>query len=344
MSVVRTVLGEIPAVELGVTLVHEHLHMDASGLVAAHGYNSDGVTDSFDAATSAECRWNPGAHPDNYRMTEHDAILEDLRDYGLLGGRAVVDATPVDLGRDPQALVRLARDSDLYVVMGTGYYLEATHRQHLTPGSEEQAVFDLIVREHEHGIDGVRPGIIGEIGTSDPPTESELRVVRGAARAAAVSGLALCVHVHPWGEHGTSVVDITDDVGLRPNRLILNHMSTAVDRPLYLRTLLARGVFLSFDLFGFDHSLLGPGRYPPSDADAARCVAGLVAQGFVDQLLISQDVGVRTRLRCHGGWGYGHLLRHIVPLLTSYDVSPAQVEQLLVTNPANVLTLSGDLS
>ena len=336
-GVARTVLGDVPVEALGLTLIHEHLHMDCSSLAAAHGYVPDPDPGEFTVHSAAECRWNPGAHPDNYRFTEHDPVLEDLVDYADLGGRTVVDATPLDLGRDPAALARLSRESGLHVVMGTGYYLEATHRAFLAPGTQESATYDVILAED--GGEGIRPGMIGEIGTSDPPTEGELRVVRGAARAAQETGLPLSIHLHPWSDTATRVLDVVGETGLPLRRVLLNHLSTAIRDEDRVRALLATGVRLSFDLCGFDHSLLGPGRYPPSDDEAAQLVARLVNDGFAGQVMMSQDVGVRTRLRRYGGWGYGHLIRHLVPLLRSHGVDDEGITELFVDAPASFLAL-----
>jgi phosphotriesterase-related protein len=337
-ALIRTVTGDIAPESAGVTLVHEHLHMDATPLLTEHGYSADsGHAEPFTAATAGECRWNPGAHPDNYALTEIDAVLEDLLDARDLGVATVVDATPIDLGRSPARLRELAQRTGLQIVMGTGYYLAATHRGVLEDGHEEQATYDRILEEHRHGVDGVHPGLIGEIGTGHPPAPSELRVLRGAARAARATGLALSVHIHPWGDGGRTVMDVVADVGLSPHRVVLQHMNTAIGAPDYLTELLHSGAHLGFDLFGFDHSLLGAGRYPPSDADAATAVARLVHDGWIQQLVLSQDVGVRTRLRRYGGWGYGHLLRHVVPLLRERGVDDTGLATLLVANPARLL-------
>jgi phosphotriesterase-related protein len=335
---VRTVLGDIPTPSLGTTLVHEHLHMDCSNLAAAHGYVPDPDPGAFDVRAAAECRWNPGAHPDNYRFTEHEPVLADLVDFAALGGNAIVDATPVDLGRDPDALARFSRESGLHVVMGTGYYLEATHRPFIPDGSEESASFDLITSEHAG--DGIRPGMIGEIGTSDPPTAGELRSVRGAARAAIATGLPLSIHLHPWGDNADRVIDVVGETGLGLDRVLLNHLSTAIGHDDRIEGMLATGVSLSFDLCGFDHSLLGPGRYPPSDDEAMATIAALLRGPRASQVMISQDVGVRTRLREYGGWGYGHALRHLVPLLRSHGATEADIDLLLVENPGRFLTLA----
>lgn len=336
-GVVRTVRGDVLASSLGTTLIHEHLHMDCSNLAAAHGYVPHPDPGEFDLAAATECRWNPGAHPDNYRFTEHEPVLDDLQDFASLGGRTIVDATPVDLGRDPLALSRFSEESGLNVVMGTGYYLEATHRPFIRAGDEEHASFDLITTEHS--ADGIRPGMIGEIGTSDPPTAGELRSVRGAARAALATGLPLSVHLHPWGDNADRVIDVIGETGLPLERVLLNHLSTAIGDDERLSGILATGILLSFDLCGFDHSLLGPGRYPPSDDEAMATTAALLAGPHGSQVMISQDVGVRTRLRRYGGWGYGHVLRHLVPLLAAHGTTTEQIDTLLVTNPSRFLTL-----
>jgi phosphotriesterase-related protein len=117
-------------------------------------------------------------------------------------------------------------------------------------------------------------------------------------------------------------------------------MNTALSDEAYQRSLLDAGAYLAFDLFGFDHSALGLGRYVPSDWDVARKIVEFIGRGYRDRLLISQDIGVRTRLRCYGGWGYSHLLRHVVPLLKQSGATTEDVDALLVANPKRILTIS----
>src|SRR5215469_8705501 len=105
---VMTVEGLIPPEMLGTTLIHEHLCMDALQLLKKHGYVLQ-ATGLFDCCAAGEARWNPGVHPDNYRMNEADVIAEDLADYKLHGGMSVVDCTPVDLGRNPEVVRDIAR-------------------------------------------------------------------------------------------------------------------------------------------------------------------------------------------------------------------------------------------
>jgi phosphotriesterase-related protein len=337
--VVQTVLGAIDPGDLGVTLTHEHLWMDSRPLLAVHGYRA---TDPgpWDVAAATEARWNPGSHPDNYRLTDVAATVEELAPFVLAGGRSVLELTPPTLGRDPVRTREISERAGVHVVLGTGQYLEAVHESWVT-SADETAIAQCLISDARVGIagTGIRPGVFGEIGTSDPVSSAERRVLRGVAMAASTSGLGISVHLHPWGFEGPAVLEELVGAGADPERVILGHATTAIDRPDDLRTLMDRGATLGFDLFGFDHSLLGPGRWPPSDRDVAMTVAGFVRDGYADRIVLSQDIGVRTRLRRWGGWGYAHLLEHIVPLLGSLGVGDASVRTMLVDNPARLLAI-----
>jgi len=164
-------------------------------------------------------------------------------------------------------------------------------------------------------------------------------VLAAVALAAVETGLAVSVHVHPWGHEAARALDVLVAAGAEPPRVVLGHLSTAIDRPDLLRSLAERGAVLGFDLFGFDHSLLGPGRWPPSDHDVVGAIVDLVAAGHGQRIVVGQDVGVRTRYRRWGGWGYAHLLEHVVPLMRARGLTDDDVERLLVTTPARLLTV-----
>ena len=339
--VVHTVRGQIDPAELGITLAHEHLWMDSSPLVAVHGYRT---TDAgpWDAAAGAEARWNPGSHPDNYRLTDVDAAVEELAPFVNAGGRSIVELTPPSLGRHPLRVREIAERAGVHVVLGAGQYLEPVLEPWVTAATEAEITHRLLV-EVRQGVDGtgIRPGIFGEMGTSDPVRPGEARVLRAVAAASTASGLAISVHLHPWGHEGPTVLDLLLSAGAAPERVILGHLNTAIDRPDQLRALADRGATLGFDLFGFDHSLLGPGRWPPSDRDVAATIAALVGEGYADRIVLGQDVGVRTRLRRWGGWGYAHLLEHVVPVMRELGIGDGALQAMLVDNPARLLAVPG---
>ena len=337
-----TVEGPIAVEELGPTHIHEHLYVDARPILSAHPY----VAVSEEPLTlemAAEARWNPGGFPDNYHQTDVELVVAELVPFREAGGRTIVEVIPSHLSRNPSALREIARRANVHVVMGGGYYLGATH----PPGTAERAAEEIaaeLIAEWQEGVEGtgIRPGIIGEIGTSVPLLEQEEKVLRAVSWAHLETGLPVSIHVHPWGSEGIKVLSALEAEGVPSHRVILGHMNTAIHDLRYQLEMLERGVNLGYDLMGFDHSLIGLGRYPPSDVDVVARIVSFADDGHLDQLFISQDMGgVKTRLLAYGGWGYAHILRHIVPLFRDRAWGDEEIATLLERNPARLLTITG---
>ncbi len=337
-----TVAGPLPADELGPAHIHEHLYIDCRPILCVHGYPAVSE-EPLTIETAAEARWNPGGFPDNYHQTDVEQVIEELAPFYEAGGRTIVEVTPSHLSRRPDILSEISRRSGVNVIMGGGYYLAFTHPEGTASRSTEDLATEM-VDEWRHGVgdSGVRPGVIGEIGTFDPVQPEEIRMLRAAAWAHSETDLPVSIHLHPWGFEGIKVLDVLVAEGLRPERVVLGHMNTAISDLPYQLELLERGANLAYDLMGFDHSLIGLGKYPPSDYDIVQAMAGLAERGHLDQLFVSQDMGgVKTRLLAYGGWGYAHILRHVLPLFREAGWGDAEVETLIVRNPARVLSIAG---
>ena len=338
-----TVRGPVPVAELGITHIHEHLYMDCRPILSVHGYPV--VSEApLTIETAAEARWNPGGFPDNYHQTDVEQVLAELAPFHAAGGRTIVEVTPSHMSRNPRALRDISERSGLHVVMGGGYYLAPSHPSSTGERSTEDIAGEL-VDEWRNGVGdtGVRPGIIGEIGTSDPVHPEERRMLRAAAWAHLETGLPISIHLHPWGFEGAKVLDALVSEGVDPTRIILGHMNTAIGNEAYQLGLLERGANLAYDLIGFDHSLIGLGKYPPSDFDIVAGLVALAKRGHIERLLISQDMGgVKTRLLAYGGWGYAHTLTHVVPLFRNAGWDETEVETLMIGNPARLLRIPGD--
>ncbi|MFO7590718.1 MAG: phosphotriesterase-related protein, partial [Acidimicrobiia bacterium] len=199
------VLGPIPRDELGITLVHEHILFDVSDYwnepSEATRVARSGLPVSIE--TLADLRFDPFLVRDNLIQGDVDVAVAELQALVALGGRTIVDASNVSMGRDASALQRVARRTGLNVVMGSGYYTEIslgeTFRRRTLEDLTEELVRDVL---HGVGDTGVRAGIIGEIGTSSPVTASEQVSLRAAARAQAVTGAPLMVHLDGWAREG----------------------------------------------------------------------------------------------------------------------------------------------
>jgi phosphotriesterase-related protein len=244
----------------------------------------------------------------------------------------------VSLGRDPLALQAIAHATGLNIVMGAGYYTQAG----LDDAFAQRAVDDIsdeIAADITVGVNGssVRAGLIGEIGTGSPVTPSEEKSLRASAQAQAQTGAPLMVHLFPWGREGHRVLDIIQEEGADVQRTILCHMNASWFDVEYQTSLAERGAYLEYDMLGNNHfyppDMAAPGEIPALDA-----VAKLIKLGYLDRLLLSQDVFLKMMLRKYGGQGYAHLFVNLPPLFRAAGIAEDHLHAIFVLNPQRLLT------
>lgn len=307
---VMTVSGPIPPDRLGFTLPHEHTGISL---------------------------WHAGSGSDYWELTpDEDLLVEELRDFRRRGGGTLVDLTLDGVGRDPHRLRRLASAAGLNIVMGTGWYRST----HYPPEAliDRRSVDDLaavIIAEFNDGVahSGIRPGIIGEIGTDRPWISAlEERVHRAAARASRATGMAITTH-GVQSAVGLAQLRIFTEEGVDPGRVVIGHADSHLDLDFYLAVLDA-GANLQFDFlghrFGVEETL---------EPRLVETIVELLERGFGSQLLLSQDVCHNRQLKAHGGFGYVYLHQHFLPTLRTAAVAEGEIRAMTVENPARVLAI-----
>ena len=338
---VMTVLGPIPVESMGVTLMHEHLLIDASAWFhcPSCAERRSLATRPLDVGILGELRMDPFANLDNCRLDDIEAAIGEVAQFRELGGATVVDPTNVGIGRDPAALQAISRRTGLNVVMGAGFYLEAAQPERVRRMSTDD-IADEIVRDVTEGVagSGVRAGLIGEIGVGAEFTPAEQKSLRGAARAAARTGVPLSIHLPGWKRLAGRVLDIVAEEGAELAHTVLCHMNPSLDDFAYQTSLAERGAFLEYDMIGMDYYYADQDAQSPCDEANAVALKRLIDAGFLNRLLLSQDVFLKMMLTRHGGFGYGYILRHFAPRLKRHGVGEAQIRALLVDNPRRVFS------
>jgi phosphotriesterase-related protein len=311
MPHVQTVSGAVDPSQLGWTLPHEHTQI---------------------------ALWHIASRWDYWQLTRDRAvILDELATFRAAGGGAIVDLTLPGVGRDPTWLADIAAGSGLHVVMGCGWYREAYYPAETR--IDRRSVDDLadeLVAEAVEGVagTGVRPGIIGEIGTDKPWVSArEERVHRAAARASRRTGLAITTHA-VLSPVGLDQLRIFEDEGVDPGRVIIGH---ADSYPVleHLLAIVERGASVEFDFLGMSFT-------PTERLGEPRIIellCELLTRGHVDQVLLSQDVCHDGQLTRYGGNGYTYLARTFVPRLRAAGVGDAEIETMTVANPRRLLTI-----
>src|SRR5699024_419933 len=206
-SRVQTVTGTVEASELGVVLPHEHLFNDLRGCLTEPTYPfSRFLPDRpVDPSVQWALKQDPYCSPDNVAPKDVAGVSVEATAFQEVGGGTIVDATgSAAIGRSPQDLVRLSRETGLYVVMSTGTYLEKFEGERLTTSRVDELA-QHIVGELREGVgeDRVRAGMIGEVGVSPDFTDGERTGLRAAALAQHENpGTAMNIHMPGWQRRG----------------------------------------------------------------------------------------------------------------------------------------------
>jgi predicted metal-dependent phosphotriesterase family hydrolase len=307
---VMSVSGPIPPERIGFTLPHEH-----TGIALWH----------------IQGRW------DYWELTpDEDAVADELRDFRRRGGSTLVDLTLPGIGRDPERLRRLASRTGIQIVMGCGWYREPYYPPEA--GIDRRSVDSLadeVIAEFRDGVagTGVRPGIIGEIGTDKAWVSAlEERVHRATARAARETGLAITTH-GVRSPVGLAQLRIFEEEGVDPARVVIGHADSYPVLDHYL-AVLERGANLEFDFLGQ--------RFDTEETEEPRLVeliVELLERDWGPQLLLSQDVCHNRQLKVNGGFGFTYLQQHFLPTLRTAAVGEGEIRQMTVDNPRRILTI-----
>jgi phosphotriesterase-related protein len=338
---VMTVLGPIPVEDMGVTLMHDHVLLDTSVWWRRPCCASDIALAErpLDITFIGELRMNPFLNRDNCGLLDAEVAIEELLRFVELGGKTVVDPTNIGIGRDPAGLQRISRRTGLNIVMGAGFYLEPSHPDYVETLSAEQ-IAQLIAQDC--GALDEKPeicaGLIGEIGISKDFTPAEEKVLRGAAGASKISGVPLSIHLPGWERHAHRVLDVIEREGASLEHTVLCHMNPSAHDESYQRSLADRGAFLEYDMIGMDYFYADQQAQSPCDEENAVAIRKLVDAGYLNSILLSQDVFLKMMLTRFGGFGYGYILKHFVPRLKRHGVDQAAIDHILIDNPRRVFS------
>lgn len=311
---VRTVTGDVEPDALGTVNYHEHLFQRSPLL--------------------------PGDDLDDEDASGREA--SELRDSGFA---ALVDATPLGLGRRPDAIRRISRATGLTVVMTTGVHRREHYASdHPLLSASEDELAAAFLRDLTLGA---AEGLAA--GSSDPEPDQDAapragvlkvglgywRIDDAARRAIAAVGIAhratgapVMVHL----EHGTAAHEALDALGaagVDADRVALAHIDRNPDPGLHIE-LAARGAFLGYD--GAARARDWP------DSVLIDCLTETARRGGTDRVLLGGDVARATRYRAYGGIpGLHYLGERFVPRLRD-AAGDDIVDGVLRRNPAAWLT------
>lgn len=319
-SVVNTVLGPVPADELGAVAVHEALLSVVPGAQYAFDVTID-------------------------RAEIFEILAKKLTDFRNHGGGTIVDATGMFGGRDVSLYEALSRSTGVHIVASTGMgpeemlggYFLTPQTNPPTPWPAEKFA-DLFTQEVTEGMVVPRlerrgaAGLVATAVTRSGMTATDESLLRGTARAALATGVPASVR---YGDDAAADLGIVLEERLPADRVVVGGLdradAVAAGVPLQIAR---RGAFVALDHVGHNDDA----RYV-TDRERAALVIELVRGGHGNRILLSSNaVGVA---KGHDDYDlpYSHVLSAFVPFLSAQGLGEQDIQQIVAGNPRDLLTI-----
>lgn len=318
-NTVNTVLGPVPAAELGVVSVHEALLSVVPG--AEHAYDI-----TLDRAEIFE------------------TLAARLKDFKAHGGGTIVDSTGMFHGRDVRLYEALARATGVHIVASTGQgpedmlggYFLTPQTNPPTPWPAEKFA-DLFTKEVTEGMVVPRverrgaAGLVATAATRTGMTATDESLFRGAARTALATGVPVSIR---YGQDALQDLDVVLDEKLPADRVVVG----GLDR----KDAVAAGACLEVARCGAYVALDHVGTQDEghvTDAERVALVLELAEAGLTGRVLLS--AGATGVAKGHPGndLPYSHVLTDFIPLLEGKGLGDDDVRRILVDNPRDLLSV-----
>jgi phosphotriesterase-related protein len=340
VKVLRTVNGDLPLDSMGITLSHEHVLVDGSQWMVDPITENDRQLSSKSPAMEDMwwLRQWPNTSRTNYLLDDFDLSVQELGFFAELGGSTVIDMTcSATMGREIEKLKKISKDTGINIVAGCGHYVEASHSRQVAM-SDANELADVLINEIRIGVDGteIRAGVIGEIGVSHPITVNETKCLHAAAIAQKETGASITVHTACDALGARSAIDAAScllEFEADLSRVVMGHVDTFAHDIEYLVSIIEMGCSVAFDLFGNETFHSEYGFAIPGDSEKIRSVVALCDRGLAEHIFLGHDTAMKIQLRKYGGYGYGHIIRNIVPRFRLSGLDEKHINQMLIENP-----------
>lgn len=314
---ITTVCGEISTEDLGFCHSHEHIWTEKS----------------FSANLNS-----------NLIIDDYNLSLQELTAFHLAGCSSIVDCQPISVGRNPEILYQLSKESGVQIIASTGFHM----RQFYSP---QNRIFSLTMQEAQHLFetelcDGmfsvasngdykqtkIRAGVIK--CALDLPSNFYLykNLFDAAVNVSILTGAPLLVHVER-GANAIEFVDYLKGKHIPLEHVILCHMDRAeADLDIHAQVA-TTGIYLEYDTIA---------RYKYHDDTTEMCIIKeLLSRGMGDRILLGLD-STRSRLSAYGGSpGLCFIKQQFMtnPLADRLGILNSDFQRFMVFNPAKAFRI-----
>ncbi|MBI2936124.1 MAG: hypothetical protein HYY31_04890 [Chloroflexi bacterium] len=331
MAVVRTVLGDIPAEQVGITFTHEHITWASASAKRDLGslYNLEAIVRRV---------------ADSVGVAKHNFHVATL-----------VCASNAEMGRDVDICAEVSRRTGVNIVASTGAYRQtggvSLYWDHQT-GEEFE---EYLTREVTVGVgrNKIRCGHMKMGWSGYTPTRTEEKLCRAAAHVAARLNIPVSFHctysddpqeahgqrgrgpLSPGANPGAAMVDLMTAEGMRPSKVKIDHAQAARGKLWLLIEVLRKGAYISFEFNATGDA---------STSMSIASIGALISAGYVKQITLSpQAIGPGwipvqpPKQAAEWSQDHSYLHRVVVPKMLQVGIEREDINQMLVENPKGFL-------
>lgn len=284
----------------GITLMHEHMHIDLSGV-----------------------KQDEDCHMDCFEETKKE--LQELYRHGV---RNIWEVTNIGMGRDVSYIRRLEQETGIHFLISTGCYKEPFLPQACMEMNVDELA-DLMIQELQVGIANTqeKADAIGEIGTSKNEwTAQEQKLFDAALLAHKATNCPIYTHT-TLGTLGLQQAQYFQRSHCDLSKIVIGHMDLSGDLDV-IRSVLDTGVNIGFDT-------VGKNQYFPDEKRVAFLME-LAQEGKLHQVVLSEDLTRKSHLKYRGGIGYSYLFDTFLPMLKQAGMKQGSIDLMLMENPSRI--------
>jgi phosphotriesterase-related protein len=313
MRFIRTILGDVPIEEMGVTFSHEHIVID-------------------------EC-FATIEHPE-YLLNDSDKITTELKGLKALGCATMVDTMPVNAGRNVLMSAAISKNVDINFISCTGIHLEIYYpKSHWRYHYTEDQLTQLFIDDIEIGIDRFdyngpivdrtqhNAGLI-KLATGDEPiTKHQEKVFHAVVNAHKATGAPILTHTNN-GNQAIAQAELFEKLGANLNHIVLSHTDRNKDIGYHME-LMQSGISVEYD---------SAFRWKATDENWTYTLLEKLLPLFPNQITVGMDAARNAYWKSYGGKpGLDYLLTTFKEELKLRNLD-AFMKNIFIKNPARIFT------
>ncbi|HAL81154.1 MAG TPA: aryldialkylphosphatase [Mucilaginibacter sp.] len=276
MSFFRSITGDIPSEQMGITYSHEHIVIE----------------ESFPTL----------GNPD-FLLNDAEKIAAELSGLKTLGCSTMVDTMPANCGRNVLKSVGISKKTGINIIIPTGIHLEIYYPPgHWRYTYTEEQLSDLFISDIITGIDKYdyngpiiertpyKAGLI-KLATGDGPfTKHQEKIFHAVVNAHIETGAPILTHTNN-GNQAIEQAELFEKLGANLKHIVLSHVDRNKDLR-YHKALMQTGVSVEYD---------SAFRWKATDENWTYTLLEKLLPEYPGQITAGMDAARNTYWRAYGG-------------------------------------------